>query len=356
MPFEKAGLDAAAVSDKARAQLAAVTRKPKAFPYKLGNPTLSRLWERSLSSLDDFNPSPPEDSLDGLIRKWSVANRQLVGKRTQLRLLAPGAGQRSELAGQVEQLEVRVRALHWRVIRLAGLSHLRLFAKIKAGEVEVLVELMEEERRRGVEEEERREREEDEKEKGGKAGEATGTEGEGETVVVGKEVGGEEEESEVALGTGGLTPPPPPPPAAAEVKATEAPAQVDEEPTIANAAAPPPAIENTPTPPSNEAKMDAEAAAPAAAETADLSLAPEVAPALAQQETQAADEQGEGEAQTESVFPEATQALPGTPKRAREGEDEEMADGAEGVPAKKARLDAEAQAEAGTEVAPDPVA
>lgn len=279
VPFEKPALDAASASDKARAQLAAATRKPKAFPYRLGNPTLSRLWERNLSSLDDFSPARPEDSLDGLVRSWAVANRQLVGKRTQLKVLQAGAPQRAELAGQVAGLEVKARALHWRVIRRAALSHLHLFAKIGAGEVEVLVKLMEEERRREMEEEEAREQAEESVQ-------------EEEVVVEGQaKKGDQEEESEVALGTGGLTPVAPPSP-------VPVPAPEPEVDTLAPRAAPPAEV------------VEDKSAAPVA---------------------------------VAAVVEEAAVAVskPGTPKRAREGEDEEMAEGEQGS-AKKARLEVEA--------------
>ncbi len=338
MPFEKAGVDPASASDKARAQLAAVTRKPKAFPYKLGNPTLSRLWERNLTSLDDFNPSNPEDSLDGLIRKWSMANRQLVGKRTQLKVLPAGAPQRAEMAGQVEQLEVKVRALHWRAIRRAGQSHLHLFAKIKAGEVELLVKPMEEERQKEMEEEERREAQEEAAEKGEADVEVKVEEG---AVQEGKE----DEESEVALGTGGLTPPPPPPPAA-EPEPTAAPTEA----APAKEDAPSAATDGQPASATPEAGVEVkmEIEEPSAAE-------PAAEPAAAGNPVAEADskveEEGETEAEGTTAEPVAAPGVPavvaalmskpGTPKRPREGEDEEMADGEQGSATKKAKVEAE---------------
>lgn len=49
-------MDAAAQSEKARNKLRATMRKPKRYPYRMGNANLSRTWEKNLTSLDDLEP------------------------------------------------------------------------------------------------------------------------------------------------------------------------------------------------------------------------------------------------------------------------------------------------------------
>jgi hypothetical protein len=46
----------------------------------------------------------------------------------------------------MRQLEKKVKSLHWRAIRLASTMHFRLFSKIGAGDLEVLLGLIESER------------------------------------------------------------------------------------------------------------------------------------------------------------------------------------------------------------------
>ena len=48
----KPPIDAVSTSATAKSKLATLTRKPKAWPYPLGNPTLSKLWEKNLTKLN----------------------------------------------------------------------------------------------------------------------------------------------------------------------------------------------------------------------------------------------------------------------------------------------------------------
>jgi hypothetical protein len=56
IPFEKPPL-AESQSDVARNKLKALGRKPKAYMYSMGNPTLSRTWQHNTTSLEGFVPS-----------------------------------------------------------------------------------------------------------------------------------------------------------------------------------------------------------------------------------------------------------------------------------------------------------
>lgn len=56
LPFEIPSLPPAA-SETASRKLLHQMRKIKPFPYKMGNPTVSKLWDRNLTSLEGFEPA-----------------------------------------------------------------------------------------------------------------------------------------------------------------------------------------------------------------------------------------------------------------------------------------------------------
>lgn len=95
-----------AKSKLARNKLVAITRKPKPFPYKMGNASLSHLWTKNTVTLDGFEGAPryviqsaPElraevdsfpfassskESFDDLVRAWRISNKMLSQKNTIL--------------------------------------------------------------------------------------------------------------------------------------------------------------------------------------------------------------------------------------------------------------------------------
>lgn len=55
-PFEKPSIDASAKSDVARSKLKVLARQPKSYMHQLGNPILSRAWQKNTPTLDGFEP------------------------------------------------------------------------------------------------------------------------------------------------------------------------------------------------------------------------------------------------------------------------------------------------------------
>ncbi|GAA5911245.1 hypothetical protein JCM8208_004307 [Rhodotorula glutinis] len=153
-PFTKPALATADVSAAARARHKALARRPKRFPYALGNPRLDRLWRHNTTSLDGFEPSVGADDLSSLLAPTGAYSQSLAALR-RLRSAGPSAP-----PGALASAEAAHQAATWRAVRAAAASELRFFGRIGAGDVEVLKGLMDEERR------EREAREEEEEERG----------------------------------------------------------------------------------------------------------------------------------------------------------------------------------------------
>ncbi|GAA5836922.1 hypothetical protein JCM9279_007702 [Rhodotorula babjevae] len=312
-PFTKPALATADVSAAARARHKALARRPKRFPYALGNPRLDRLWRHNTTSLDGFQPSVGADDLSSLLAPTGAYSQSLAALR-RLRSAGPSAP-----AGALASAEAAHQAAQWRAVRAAATSELRFFGRIGAGDVEGLKRLMDEERR------EREKAEEEERE------------GEGEGEGARDEVKEEKDEYDSDESVLGLRPPrvrekeagtPEPPAATGAGAAADGVAKMDVE-----SAADGDDAAGTPPPPPASSSTAAAAPAPAAATDepgtppppprADLSAAP--APSLASAPSRA---------QTPPPPPAAPRGAepgtPGTPKRPRDAmEDDEGGEGEE---------------------------
>ncbi|TNY23906.1 THO complex subunit 1 transcription elongation factor-domain-containing protein [Rhodotorula diobovata] len=142
-PFTKPALPTAEASVTARARQKALARKPKRFPYKLGNPRLDRLWRHNTTSLEGFEPSVGADDLSSLLAPTG-AYSQSRALLTRLRAAGPSA---PSAPASLAAAEAAHDAAQWRAVRAAASSELRFFARIGAGDVELLRGLVEEERR-----------------------------------------------------------------------------------------------------------------------------------------------------------------------------------------------------------------
>ncbi|GAA5886285.1 hypothetical protein JCM6882_001591 [Rhodosporidiobolus microsporus] len=174
-----------AQSDSARSKMRVLTARPKAFPFKMGNPQLSKAWEKNTVRLGDMEEEggleDAAEDLDRLFRDHRLERNRLKQVEQQLKAAAPGSAKRFELEGAVETRRTRLQALQWRAIRLASSSHLSFFSQIGAGDLDKLQQLIDEERRA---------REEEAEEAAAEAAPAGGGEEEG---GEGKEVKTEEE-------------------------------------------------------------------------------------------------------------------------------------------------------------------
>ncbi|GAA5869362.1 hypothetical protein JCM3774_004214 [Rhodotorula dairenensis] len=141
-------VDAVAQSEKARNKLRATVRKPKRYPYSMGNANLSRTWEKNLTSLDNFQPDIADDELSFILREYRLEKNRIKQQEAQLARAAPASPQRYEIEQALEQRRTRLQALHWRAIRSASTQYLRFFSQIGAGDLEKLEGLVDEERRK----------------------------------------------------------------------------------------------------------------------------------------------------------------------------------------------------------------
>ncbi|GAA5995522.1 THO complex subunit THO1/HPR1 [Rhodotorula paludigena] len=332
IPFSKPSVSASELSEKARMKQRALARRPKAFPFKMGNANLARTWERNTTSLDGFEPDVADDELNAVLREYRLEKNRIRQQEQLLARAAPGSAQRADIKAQLESRRTRLQALHWRAIRSASGQQLRFFSQIGAGDVERLEELVDAERR---EREEREEREAERREASGAKrdgeevvgkGEGVGEEGEGydsDSSVLGlteKKKEDKEKEKEREAGT-------PEPKDPEDKDKQKEPAQ---QPTAATTAAPaeeagtppPETIKAEPKDDGGDAKMDDAAPTPAAAAAADE---PGTPPPATPKKTE--DEPGTPPPKNETAPTEPR--TPGTPKRPREdeGADETMADG-----------------------------
>ncbi|GAA5992179.1 hypothetical protein JCM10908_001807 [Rhodotorula pacifica] len=187
-------INAAEQSEKARNKLRATMRKPKRYPYRMGNANLSRTWEKNLTSLDDFEPDVADDELRFILREYRLEKNRIKQQEAQFARAAPGSSQRYEIEQALEQRRTRLQALHWRAIRSASTQHLRFFSQIGAGDLEKLEQLIEDERRKREDEAEAAEL----ARSNGQGQEKAGMEGEGE--------GGYDSDTSVLRMTKGETP------------------------------------------------------------------------------------------------------------------------------------------------------
>ncbi|GAA6049941.1 hypothetical protein JCM3770_007060 [Rhodotorula araucariae] len=148
--FIKPPLDADSQSDAARARQRALQRRPKRFPYALGNPRLDRLWRHNTTSLDGFETSAGADDLSSLLAPtgaYTQARLALQRARATASSSSSAAAGAGTGTGAVERAEAAHQAAQWRAVRAASGSALRFFARIGAGDVDVLRGLVEAERR-----------------------------------------------------------------------------------------------------------------------------------------------------------------------------------------------------------------
>ncbi|GAA5831967.1 hypothetical protein JCM11251_002767 [Rhodosporidiobolus azoricus] len=149
-----------AQSETARGKMRVLSQRPKAFPFKLGNPQLSRAWERNTTRLGEMEQEKEDSSasaedLNALFRDHRLERNRLKQAEAQLKAAPPGSAKRLELEGTIEQRRTRLQALQWRAIRLASSSHLSFFSKIGAGDLDKLQQLIDEDRRAKEEAEEK---------------------------------------------------------------------------------------------------------------------------------------------------------------------------------------------------------
>ncbi|SCZ96886.1 BZ3500_MvSof-1268-A1-R1_Chr4-1g06819 [Microbotryum saponariae] len=142
-PFELSPLPIDQVSKTARSKLVTLSRKPKNYPYKLGNPVLSRLWERNLTTLKDYELDLPRDDFDSLLVEWQRCEKMIKSKKAVMEDESTDKVKKEEVKGEVKQHELRLYSLHWRATRAASLQHLNLFNKIKAGDLDLLLKAIE---------------------------------------------------------------------------------------------------------------------------------------------------------------------------------------------------------------------
>ncbi|KDE03020.1 hypothetical protein MVLG_06452 [Microbotryum lychnidis-dioicae p1A1 Lamole] len=142
-PFELSPLPIDQVSKTARSKLVTLSRKPKNYPYKLGNPVLSGLWERNLTTLKDYEPDLPRNDFNSLLVEWQRCEKMIKSKKAVMEDESTDRVKKEEVKGEVEQHELRLSSLHWRATRAASLQHLNLFNKIKAGDFDLLLKAIE---------------------------------------------------------------------------------------------------------------------------------------------------------------------------------------------------------------------
>ncbi|GAA5942151.1 uncharacterized protein JCM15063_002017 [Sporobolomyces koalae] len=155
-PFTKPSIPISQTAQTAQTKLNNMTRKPPRFPYKLGNARLSRVWMNDLKSLQGFEPDVTDDEFDPIIREWRMTKKRIEMTRAQLKQLGPASNPRiAELESSIEPMTIKLQALQFRAIRSASTLYLRHFHKIGSGDVEQLLQEIENERREREEQEER---------------------------------------------------------------------------------------------------------------------------------------------------------------------------------------------------------
>ncbi|BGP51070.1 hypothetical protein JCM10450v2_006996 [Rhodotorula kratochvilovae] len=164
LPFLQPALPAAAASETARARQKALQRRPKRFPYALGNPRLDRLWRHNTTSLDGFEPSVGTDDLASLLAPTGAYTQSRLALSRAQAALSASAPAAPSASHALERAEAAHQAAAWRAVRAGSGSALRFFSRIGAGDVELLRGLVDAERREQEGEEEGKEEEEGEKE------------------------------------------------------------------------------------------------------------------------------------------------------------------------------------------------
>ncbi|GAA5937220.1 hypothetical protein JCM1841_002330 [Sporobolomyces salmonicolor] len=154
IPFTKPAVPVAEHSEKARSKLRVLTRKQKAFPWRMGNPQLSRVWDKNLTTLEGFVPDVADDEFDAIVREWRMTKKRHDMTAAQVRQLPADTPRAAELSQSLEGTAIKLQALHWRAIRSASGSHLRHFASIGSGDLDTLLSAIDDDRRRKEEAEE----------------------------------------------------------------------------------------------------------------------------------------------------------------------------------------------------------
>ncbi|GAA5962896.1 hypothetical protein JCM3765_005910 [Sporobolomyces pararoseus] len=171
LPFTKPSLDEQELKklcEKVEQKLKSMIKPPPKFPYKMGNPRLSRVWSKDLKTLEGFQPDSTEDSFDSIVREWRMTRKKLEMTTKQLSTLTTSTSnpKYSELQSSIEPMKIKLQALHFRALRTASTQYLRHFSKIGSGDLEKLLQEIEKERRfKQEQEEEAQEKEEEEEER-----------------------------------------------------------------------------------------------------------------------------------------------------------------------------------------------
>ncbi|KAK4705976.1 THO complex subunit 1, partial [Phenoliferia sp. Uapishka_3] len=146
MPFNKEPLPAT-TSKTAINKLAALTRKPKEFSNSLGNHVLTRLWNKNATSLAELQSPPMNETFDQIFREWKMTKAKLAQKRVQRKQLSESEGNKSSdvamklsaIDQEISNLDVVVKALHWRGVQSATTSHLKLIGHTRADDLEAFI-------------------------------------------------------------------------------------------------------------------------------------------------------------------------------------------------------------------------
>ncbi|KAL8283934.1 hypothetical protein RQP46_005366 [Phenoliferia psychrophenolica] len=143
-PFTKDPIDPTTISTLAGKKLDILSRKPKAFPYQMGNHRLANLWAKDTSSA----AVPPEKSLDAVVAEWTVLKnkieeltreRQVVDANEANLTSASLAERLSSIDNSLENLKIRANALHWHAARLGAGRHLKFINKTKVDDLGALL-------------------------------------------------------------------------------------------------------------------------------------------------------------------------------------------------------------------------
>lgn len=79
-------------------------RKVKAWPYKIGNPVLSKVWEKNTTTLVGFEVEPADD-FDLIVRDWRMTKKVIVQRTAQLAAsTAAKDGKEISFSNQLEQV------------------------------------------------------------------------------------------------------------------------------------------------------------------------------------------------------------------------------------------------------------
>ncbi|KAM0748103.1 hypothetical protein T439DRAFT_328082 [Meredithblackwellia eburnea MCA 4105] len=152
-PFSKPALEEPKASTTAKQKLVALTRKQKPWMWKVGNAALSRLWEKDTKTLTDMGDITPEKNFYGLYKEFSIAKKMQEQKkelRRQLETEKTSEAKEKLITVEIEiqNLQVRLDAFHWRALRSAAATNLKDIFKTSATDLDSLYKWIEEEPQR----------------------------------------------------------------------------------------------------------------------------------------------------------------------------------------------------------------